>query len=535
MSEHKVGTASTLLQDGQMTRVELEGQPVVLARVKGQYYAFGGTCAHYGAPLHEGLLKDHTLICPWHHACFDVRSGSRLEPPALNDLPHYRVRVEGDQVIVTLPQDNETEPQGKADPADQRVFVIIGGGSAGNAAAEELRRSGYQGRILILSADPNLPVDRPNLSKDYLAGKAEPGWIPLRPDEAWYTSRGIELRLNTRVAGVDPKAHTVKIDKGENLHYDKLLLATGGVPRQLPNTPGIDMAGVYTLRTLADADRIIAAAEKAKSKRAVIVGASFIGMEVAASLAGGRGVSVTVVGMEAVPFINILGDEVGRMLRKEHEDNGVQFFLSSLVARFVGENGHVTGVELRNGKNLPADFVVVGVGVVPATDFLSGSGLSLDEKDRSVRVNAQLQTSDPDVYAAGDIARWSSGGERGTRIEHWRVAEQQGMVAARNMLGKGDDYERHVPFFWSNQWSVILDYVGHAEQWDEIIFRGGKPADKKFLAFYMKDRKPLAVAGSGYDQELDAIELILRDRLPLTPYQIRDESFDLLKYAVQAK
>ena len=287
------------------------------------------------------------------------------------------------------------------------------------------------------------------------------------------------------------------------------------------------------LRTLHDADQIIEVAQS--GKRAVVVGTSFIGMEVAASLAGGRGVSVTVVGMDPVPFLHVLGDEVGRMLREEHEANGVKFQPNSMVARFTGEKGHVTGVELRNGKSFPADFVVVGVGVDPATDFLFDSGLTLDDKDRSVHVNLQLQTSDPDIYAAGDIARWSDGTHRGQRIEHWRVAEQQGIVAARNMSGQSEEYGSHVPFFWTNQWSVTLNYVGHAEKWDHILYRGGKPADKKFLAFYMHKDETLAVAGSGYDQELDAIEIILRNKLPLSPAQIQDASFDLVGYAKQGK
>ena len=199
MAEHNVGQSDALLQDGQMKRIKVEDQEIVLTRVGGQYYAFGGSCSHYGAPLDEGVLTGHSVICPWHHACFDIRNGLRLEPPALNDIPHFPVRIEGGNVLVTLPQANEVEPQGKADNAEKRTFVIIGGGAAGNAAAEELRRLGFKGRILIVSAVPNVPVDRPNLSKDYLAGKADPAWIPLRGDESWYAARDIELRLNTRV------------------------------------------------------------------------------------------------------------------------------------------------------------------------------------------------------------------------------------------------------------------------------------------------------------------------------------------------
>jgi NADPH-dependent 2,4-dienoyl-CoA reductase/sulfur reductase-like enzyme/nitrite reductase/ring-hydroxylating ferredoxin subunit len=527
MSQHQVGPADSLLQDGQMQRIELEGKPVVLARVGGEYYAFGGKCTHYGAPLNEGVLKEHMLICPWHHACFDIRSGLRLEPPAMNDLPHYPLQILNGMVTVTLPNDNQTAPQRSAGPADGRTFVIVGGGAAGNAAAEQLLREGFTGKIVILSADPVVPVDRPNLSKDYLDGHAKPEWIPLR-DQDWYTARGIDVRLNARVKSISPDAHTITMESGETVRYDRLLLATGGTPRHLTNVPGVDLGGIYVLRTLADADRIIAAAQS--GQRAVIIGASFIGMEVAASLAGGRGVAVTVVAPEAVPFATILGEEIGRMFQQVHEQNKVRFCLGDGVTGFSGENGQVRQVELKSGEKLDADFVVVGIGVAPATDFLRGSGLPLNERDHSVLVNANLQTSHPDIFAAGDIARWDNGSEGGTRIEHWRLAQQHGIVAAKNLLGGSEDINAHVPFFWTTQWKVTLNYVGHATKWDEIIFRG-KPADQKFIAFYISGGKLLAAAGCGYDTELDAIEIILRDRMPLSPGQMRDQSFDLITYA----
>lgn len=530
MAQHQVGRADTFLQDGEMRRIELEGKPVVLARSQGQYYAFGGKCTHYGAPLNEGVLKGHTLICPWHHACFDIRSGLRLEPPALNDLPHYPVQIQDGLVHVTLPHDNLTEPQAKMDTADTRVFVIVGGGAAGSAAAEELRRAGFGGKIIILSAVPNRPVDRPNLSKDYLDGHAKPEWIPLR-DEQWYADRNIDLRLDTQVERIDPAAHLVYLGQGDAIRYDKLLLATGGTPRMLTNVPGAALNGIYTLRTLADADRIIEAAEQ--GKQAVVIGASFIGMEVAASLASGRGVSVTVVAPEDVPFGRILGDDIGRMFQQLHEKNGVRFYLGDEATRFIGQNGQVRSVELKSGQKLQADFVVVGIGVVPATQFLQESGIELNERDHSVLVNAHLQTSQPAIFAAGDIARWNDDSGSSTRIEHWRVAQQQGITAAHNMLGETRDINRHIPFFWTSQWKLTLNYVGHATQWDEIIYRGGRPEQRKFIAFYVKDGQFLAAATVGYDRECDALELMLRDRMPLSVDQMRDEQFDLVAYARQ--
>jgi NADPH-dependent 2,4-dienoyl-CoA reductase/sulfur reductase-like enzyme/nitrite reductase/ring-hydroxylating ferredoxin subunit len=528
MAEHKIGSASTLLQDGEMTRLELEAKPVVVARVEGQYYAFGGNCPHYGAPLNNGLLKEHTLICPWHHACFDIRSAVRLEPPTLNDLARFPVRVDNDDLYVTLPHDNVREPQGKADPGDGRTFVIVGGGAAGESAAEELRRQGYRGRIAVLSAVPEAPIDRPNLSKDYLAGKAQQDWIPLRGLN-WYAERDIELTLNTEVTGIDTQSRTVTTADGETVRYDKLLLAMGGTPRTLNNVPGSGATGVFLLRKLEDANAIIAAAEA--GRRAVIVGASFIGMEVSASLRV-RNVEVTVIAPESVPFEIQFGTAVGEMFRRAHEENGVQFRLNSGVRQFNAENGRLASVELTSGEVLPADFAVVGVGVRPATDFLKGSGLSMEERDGSVLTNGYLQTSAPNVFAAGDIARYDDGSGNRVRIEHWRVAQQHGMVAARNMLNEGsDDVRHHVPFFWTTQAGISLRYVGHVAKYDDVIFRG-KAANRDFIAFYVADGKLKAAAGVKHDREMTAIEVILRDGLPLTKEQMEDEHFDLVAYAL---
>lgn len=502
-------------------RVEIEGKPVVVARVDGQYHAFGANCTHYGGPLDKGVLRGHTVMCPWHHACFDIRSGQRTEPPALNDVAHYALRAEGGKVIISFPHENQTQPQGKADPDERRTFVIVGGGAAGETAAEELRRMGFRGKITMISSVPETPVDRPNLSKDYLDGHAKPEWIPLRSKD-WFAERDIELHLSTRVTSVNPGQRTITLDNGQTLHYDKLLLATGAIPRRL-NIPGMDLNGVYTLRSLGDADAIIKAAEQ--GKRAVIIGSSFIGMEVAAALASGRGVSATVIGLESVPFEHILGERLGRVFQTEHENNGVQFRLSSEAERLTGENGRVTGVTLKGGETLPADFVVVGVGVTPATDFLADSGLKMHERDHSVIVDSHLQTSDPDIYAAGDIARWDD-----IRIEHWRLAQQHGMVAAHNMLGERENFNQHVPFFWTNQWKFGIRYVGHATKWDEIIYRG-EPEKHDFIAFYVAGGKLLAAAGRGRDHDMTAIEFILRDGLPLTPDQMRDETFDLAEHA----
>jgi NADPH-dependent 2,4-dienoyl-CoA reductase/sulfur reductase-like enzyme len=348
----------------------------------------------------------------------------------------------------------------------------------------------------------------------------------------WYAERDIELMLNTEVTGIDTKARTVRTGDGESYRYDKLLLAMGGTPRTLKNVPGVESAGVFLLRSLGDANAIIAAAEA--GRRAVVVGASFIGLEVAASLRA-RDIEVTVVAPESVPFEMQFGAAVGEMFRRAHEENGVQFRFNNGVKQFNTDNGRVTGVELNGGETLPADFVVVGVGVRPATDFLKDSGLAMDEKDGSVLVNAHLQASDPNTFAAGDIARYESSGGQRARIEHWRVAQQHGMIAARNMLKEGaDSVSQHVPFFWTNQAGIGLRYVGYSPKHDDVVFRG-KAADRDFIAFYVADGKLQAAAGVKRDRDMDAIEFILRDGLPLTKEQMGDMNFDLVGYALGKK
>lgn len=525
MSEYRVDLGMQSIQDGEMLRLDLDGSAVVLARVDGELYAFRAACTHYGGPLDKGVLKGHTVMCPWHHACFDIRSGLRLEPPALNDLPTYPIRMEGREVVITIPDSPSSQPEPEAAP-DPQSFVIIGGGAVGNAAAEELRRAGFGGKITLISAVPQVPVDRPNLSKDYLDGHAKPEWMPLR-DAGWYSGHNIELRLNTRVTAIDPSVHGITLEDGSTVQYDSLLLATGAEPRQL-KVPGIGLSGVFTLRSLADADAIIAAA--GENSRGVIIGASFIGMEVAASLVGGRQVAATVVSPETTPFARIFGERIGQLLKHEHETKGVQFKLESEVTQIVGRNGKVHGVELASGELLQADFVVVGIGVSPSTGFLKASGLSIDGRDSSVRVNALLQTSAPDVYAAGDIARWDNGTPEGQRIEHWRVAQQHGVVAAQNMVGRRVDINHLVPFFWTHQWDITLRSVGHASQWDEIIYRGDVEA-KDFVAFFVADGQLMAAVSCNRDEEIAALEFIMQDKLSLTPAQMESPDFDLVAYA----
>jgi len=476
---------------------------ILLARVDGRFHAVSAVCTHYGGPLAEGALCGTRVMCPWHHAVFNVVNGDMVEPPALDALTCYNVRVEGERVFVTVPKDAETRRTPtmvqRDTVADSRQFVIIGAGAAGYAAAQTLREEGFRGNVVMITREDRAPYDRPNLSKDYLHGHAEPEWMPLRPGE-FFKEHDIQLVLNKEVILVDVRNKTIAFDGGETMEYDALLVATGGAPIRL-NIPGSDLKNVCLLRSFGDADSIIETASR--SHHAVVVGASFIGMEAAYSLRE-RGLEVTVIAPSREPFETTLGVEVGALFRRVHESHGVKFKLGSIVYRFEGTH-KVEAVTLDNGERIKADMVVVGAGVRPVTHFLEG--VELDEAG-GVVVDSRLRAGDG-MYAAGDIASFidSRTGER-IRIEHWRTAQQQGRTAACNMIGRDVEFDA-VPFFWTQQFDAGLLYVGHAKSWDEIIYRG-EVSSRDFLAFYVKNDRILAVAGMNRDREMAEIENSIR-------------------------
>ena len=452
---------------------------VLLVRAGDEIFAIDAHCSHYHGPLADGVVEGEGIRCPWHHACFDLRTGEATHAPAFSALSVWQVEREGERIFVKQRRD-QPKPRIKGVVDAPSRIVIVGGGAAGFAAAEMLRRQEYRGSIVMLSAEAASPVDRPNLSKDYLAGSAPEDWMPLRADD-FYREEKIDLRLGVEVASIDTKAKNVLLAGGEAIPYDRLLLATGAEPVRLP-IPGSDQPHVHLLRSLADSRAIIASAKDAR--RAVVIGASFIGLEVAASLRA-REIEVHVVGLEQRPMERVLGAEMGDFVRALHEEHGVIFHLGDTVNSIDGKRA-----TLKSGGVIEADLVVIGVGVRPRLGLAEKAGLAID---RGVTVNAYLETSVSGIYAAGDIARWPDphSGEK-IRVEHWVVAERQGQTAARNMLGQRVAFD-DVPFFWSQHYDVPINYVGHAEKWDEIAIDGDIGA-KDCLVRYKSGGRVLAVA-----------------------------------------
>ena len=473
------GVLLTAFEDGKLLG-HVGEEDVLLVAADGEVFAIEPSCSHYHGPLAEGLVVGDTIRCPWHHACFSLRTGEATRPPALNALAVWEVTRDQDRISVQRKREMPQPAASHRSAPTPEKFVIVGGGAAGFAAAETLRREGFAGAITMLSDDGAMPVDRPNLSKDYLAGSAPEDWLPLRGED-YYQDAGIDLRLNTNVSAIDAKTRSVTLGNGNKLPFDRLLLATGAEPVKL-QIPGADQPHVHTLRSVADSRAIIKATGTAR--RVLVIGASFIGLEVAASLRA-RKLEVHVVAPEERPMQRVLGPEMGDFVRALHEENGVNFHLGDTVERLDG-----TRATLKSGGVIEADLVVVGIGVKPRLALAEKAGLAAD---RGVSVSEYLETSIAGIFAAGDIARWPDPHSRQTiRVEHWVVAERQGQTAARNMLGRRERFDA-VPFFWSQHYDVPINYVGHAESFDDIAIEGSI-AGKDCLLKYRKGGRVLAVA-----------------------------------------
>jgi NADPH-dependent 2,4-dienoyl-CoA reductase/sulfur reductase-like enzyme/nitrite reductase/ring-hydroxylating ferredoxin subunit len=484
------GIDASSLRPGEKLLGHAGNEAVLLARVGDEFLAVGARCTHYGGPLADGVIDGETVRCPWHHACFSLRTGEALRAPALNPVACWKVERRGEKVVVTDKVERDPLAPGYPARIDRaaapREVVIIGAGAAGSAATEMLRRCGYDGRITVVDDDAGAPYDRPNLSKEYLAGSAPEEWIPLRP-EGFYEEHGITL-VRGRATRIDSADRTVTVAGHAPISYDALLIATGAEPVRLA-LAGDHQSHVHYLRSLADSRAIVGAAMKAT--RAVVIGGSFIGLEVAASLRA-RNLEVHVVARENVPLKRVLGEYLGRFVRALHEEHGVVFHLGHTPRRVDRD-----AVVLDDGSRLEADLVVIGVGVRPRLELAEQAGLAID---KGIAVNEFLETSVPGIFAAGDIARWpdAHSGER-IRVEHWVVAERQGQTVARNMLGARERFEQ-VPFFWSAHYDVSINYVGHAETWDHVEV-DGDAAKHDVAVRFSRVGKLLALATLFRDEE----------------------------------
>ena len=485
------------LDANEMREVEVAGEKILLVRHNGAVSAIGAECPHAGGPLAEGMLADGQVICPWHKARFCVRTGARLEPPALDALPFYPVEIiDGDIVLQGAAPTAASRPRCEG---DNRNFLILGAGAAGVSAAQQLREAGFEGEITLVSQEAELPYDRTVLSKSFLAGQEVHEKTPLQ-DEVFYAEQNI-TRRHAKILSLDAAQKKINLADGE-LSYDAALIATGGEV-VLPDFPGANLENVFTLRRRTDAEAIIAAAGKAE--KAVVIGASFIGMEVAAALQL-RGLTVTIVAGEQAPFEKQLGTAIGNVFREIHEEKGGAFRFGAKVKCLAGEE-KLAFVELADGERLPADLAVAGIGVRPATDFIKSL---TREEDRALVVDRQLRVQDS-LFAAGDIAAFPSYGDGPLiRVEHWRVAEQQGRVAALNMLGKNEDYTA-APYFWTAPYGIKLEYVGHAKGDDEMVVRGDLAA-RKFIAYYLRNGIVAAAAGMDQDREMAAVLVLMNRR-----------------------
>lgn len=459
-------------------------EPVLLVKHDGEFFAVGATCSHYGGPLQEGLVVGETVHCPWHHACFDLRTGEALKAPALNPIAAWSVEVREGKVYVTGKKASSIRPR---EWSESQRYVIVGAGGAGTAAAIMLRKHGFIGHIAVVTEENSLPYDRPNLSKDYLAGNLPEDWIPLETED-FYRQHKINFELGVRAEKIDAHRRTVFLSNGKTLRYDRCLLATGGEPIK-PKIPGINQSHVYYLRTLQDCRRIIDRTSWAK--KVVIIGAGFIGLEAAAALRQ-RNMEVHVVAPEEMPLVRVVGVHAGSVLRKLHEEHGVHFHLGRTIKEIRERS-----VVLDEGPSVECDFVLVGTGIHPNTSLAEQAGCWVEG---GVLVNEYLETSVPGIFAAGDIARWPDPhSERSIRVEHWEVAERQGQTAALNMMGDRVKFQ-DVPFFWTQHYDLSVGYVGYSDRFDRMDVMGDLNSRDFTVAFY-EDLRVAAVLTVGRDRE----------------------------------
>ncbi|KAI0249164.1 flavoprotein [Lactifluus subvellereus] len=501
------------LKDGQIKEVSFDSGRVLLSRLGDKVHATSAFCTHYGAPLVKGVLTaDGRVVCPWHGACFNVGTGDIEDAPAPAAIHSFKTHITDGKIYVTAEPANTTKEKMSRPPkllaSGSEIggagVVIVGGGSGAFHATESLREHGFKAPITILTQETNAPIDRTKLSKALIADASKLEWRTPADLKIKY---GTALRIGTGVTSVDTTKKTVTLENGkETIPYDTLILASGGVPRRLP-IEGADLENVYTLRNVQDAQKIDAACQE--GKHLVVIGSSFISMELVVAVSKRKLASIHVVGMEQYPFENVLGQEIGAGLKQFHESQGIVFHGSTSVKAIRKESGEtLTKVELATGETLSADLVIMGVGVRPATDYLKTSGWEL-EKDGSVKVDELLRVPGrADVYAIGDIATYPQlplGTYR--RVEHWNVAGNMGRAVGKTIAGSPQPFVK-IPIFWSAQ-GQQLRYCGIGIGYDDIYIQGN-PAELKFIAYYIKGGQVTAVASMQNDPIISKASELLR-------------------------
>lgn len=498
MTQHAVARLAQL-DEHRPLRVQAGSEEIILIRQGDQVHAYQGNCPHEGAPLNEGVVCGGLLVCPWHKAAFAVDEGAVCEPPALADLRRYRTWVKGDEVWVDDQPLPRTEPPRHS---DARCFVVVGAGAAGSAAVATLLAHGFAGRLVWVDQERQPAYDRTSLSKFVIAGQMPPDEVPGLL-EADALRKGQLERKHGKVRTLNTQKRQLTLADGQQIDYDACLLATGGKALR-PDIPGVGLPGVFTLRSREDAALLLDAAEPGQP--AVIVGDGFIGLEAASALRK-YGVQVHLITRHEVPLARQLSERIGRSVRELHERKGVIFHGPTEVERIEGQ-GKVEAVLLANGERLQTPLVLLGTGVRPATAFIQGVLLS---EDKSVRVDAEMRAADS-LWAAGDIATFPLSG-RPVRIEHWRLAQQHGVIAAANMLGEQRRYA-DVPFFWTYQHGRTYEVLGHARDWNRIEFVG-EPEKGDFIALQCVDERVEAVIAKGYSDAMATLSQRLKRSLTL--------------------
>ncbi|XP_046904445.1 apoptosis-inducing factor 3 isoform X1 [Hypomesus transpacificus] len=497
------------LENGQMREVDLGTGRALLIKEHGEFSAIGHKCPHYGAPLVKGVLSKGHVRCPWHGACFNIATGDIEDFPGLDSLPTFQVRVEKDKVIIRAnKQDLQSQKRSKVMSRCSAVInsstgfshiLIIGSGPAALVCAETLRQEGFTDRIVMATMDKHPPYDRTKLSKS-LESTAEQ--LILRSVD-FLQSHDVELLTEKEAVAVDVKTRTVTFQDGLKMEYRKLFVATGSRPKPM-NYIGKDVGNVFYLRTPEDANSI---ATLANNKNAVIVGTSFVGMEVAAALTD-KAHSVSIIGMQAIPFRKAFGEKVGKAIMKLFETNRVKFYMLNEVSEMRGHHGQLKEVVLKSGKVLRADVCVIGTGSGPATAFLKQSGVHMDSKG-FITVNKMMQTNVEGVYAGGDVVTFPllQRGNKKVNIPHWQMAHVHGRVAALSMMGKATEIQT-VPYFWSAMFGKSLRYAGYGEGFDDVVIQGDLE-ELRFVAFYTKSEEVVAVASMNYDPIVSRVAEVL--------------------------